>query len=394
MSPDDSAPVILAGARTPFGKFRGALASMSATDLGAVAIRAALVRSRVPADHVDALIVGQALQATAGQGPARQAGIAAGLPWSTPATTINKICLSGLTAVIDAARLVRSGEAQVVVAGGQESMSNAPHALRASRSGLPYGDATLADTLEDGLTDPFSGLSMGALTEQGNAALAIDRQSQDKVAARSHVRAAGARDELAAEIVTVTVPGPGTSVTRIDADEGIRPASTVESLGRLRPAFAPDGTITAGSASPLSDGAAALVVASAGYARRHGLAWLAEIGAHGQVSGPDASLHLQPARAIRAAMERDGTGIEDFDVIEINEAFAAVVLASAIELGIDPSRVNIQGGAIAVGHPLGASGARLALHAAYELSRRGSGTAAVALCGGGGQGEALLLYRR
>ncbi|GIG21186.1 putative acetyl-CoA acetyltransferase [Cellulomonas chitinilytica] len=394
MTLDDAIPVILGGARTPFGRYRGGLAPLSAPQLGAVAIRAALERSGVPAGHVDALLMGQVVQVGAGQGPARQAGVEAGLPWSVPATTINKICLSGLTAVIDAARLVRAGDAEVVVAGGQESMSNAPHALPGSRRGIPYGDASLIDTLGDGLVDPFSGRSMGALTEEGNGVLGIGRSEQDAVAARSHARAARSGAELATEIVAVEVPGPRGSVSAVLLDEGIRPDSTEESLARLKPAFAADGTITAGSASPLSDGAAAVVVASKGYARRHDLPWLVEIGAQGQVAGPDPSLHLQPARAIQAALKRADLDVVDLDVVEINEAFAAVVLASAAELGIDPARVNTEGGAIAIGHPIGASGARLVLHAAYRLSRRGSGTAAVALCGGGGQGDALLLHVR
>ncbi|WP_456789730.1 acetyl-CoA C-acetyltransferase [Cellulomonas sp. P5_C5] len=390
----DTTPVILAGARTPFGRFRGGLAALSAPQLGAIAIRAALDRAGVRVDDVDALIMGQVIQAATGQGPARQAGIAAGLPWSTPAVTINKICLSGLTAVIDAARLVRSGEAEVVVAGGQESMSNAPHALPGSRRGLPYGDVPLIDTLGDGLTDPFTGSSMGVLTDEGNRALRIERSAQDAIAARSHARATSNRDQHAAEIVPVEVRGPRSTSTTVDRDEGVRPDSTVEELGRLRPAFASDGTVTAGSASPLSDGAAALVIASKSYAQRHQLPWLAEIGSHGQVGGPDQSLHLQPARAIRVALDRARASVADLDVIEINEAFASVVLASAAELGIASERVNADGGAIAIGHPIGASGARLALHAAHVLSRRGTGTAAVALCGGGGQGEALLLHAR
>jgi acetyl-CoA C-acetyltransferase len=389
---DDTTPVILGGARTPFGKFRGALSSLPAPELGALAIRAALERAGVPPEAVEALLMGQVVQAGSGQGPARQAGVAAGLPWHVPATTINKICLSGLTAVIDAARLVRTGEAQVVVAGGQESMSNAPHALLGSRLGLPYGDATLVDTLDDGLTDPFSGTSMGVLTEADNAALAITRRAQDAFAARSHQLAARYCADLHAEIVPVPVIGRRGGATLVEHDEGIRPDSTVESLAALPPAFAPEGTITAANASPLSDGAAALVVTSRAYARQHGLTWLAEVGAHGQVAGPDAGLLLQPARAIRAALRRAALEVSALDVVEINEAFAAVALASAADLGIDPARVNTEGGAIAIGHPIGASGARLALHAALSLSRRGSGTAAVALCGGGGQGDALLLH--
>ncbi|AEE47120.1 acetyl-CoA C-acyltransferase [Cellulomonas fimi] len=389
----ESTPVILGAARTAFGRFRGALASLPATELGSIAVRAALERSGVSVDDVHALVLGQVIQVGAGQGPARQTAIAAGLAWSTPATTINKICLSGLTTVIDAARLVRAGEADVVVAGGQESMSNAPHALLGSRRGLGYGDVPLFDTLGDGLTDPFSGRSMGALTEDGNGRLGLDRQAQDAFAARSHARAAAARTGLGAEIVPVLVEGRAAAgQVTVDDDEGVRPDSTVESLGRLRAAFAPDGTITAGNASPLSDGAAAVVVASEGYARRHGLTWMARIGAHGQVAGPDTSLHRQASRAIRAALDREGGSVGDLDVIEINEAFAAVALASAADLGIDPEQLNGEGGAIAIGHPIGASGSRLAVHAAHVLARRGRGTAALGICGGGGQGEALLLH--
>lgn len=383
--------VILAGARTPLGKLSGAVSALSAVELGAAALRAAIERSGVAVGDIDAVILGQVLQAGAGQGPARQVSIAAGIGWSVPATTINKLCLSGLTAVIDGARIIRTGEAEVVAVGGQESMSNAPHLLMGSRKGWAYGTVSVLDhTAVDGLTDAFDHDSMGLSTERHNAPLGISRGDQDMVAAASHQRAAAAADLLAEEITPVTIHGrKGDTVVTVD--EGIRPDSTVESLSGLKPAFAPDGTITAGNSSPISDGAAALILASREYAEAHGLEWLAVVGAAGQVAGPDNSLHAQPARAITAALERGGWESGDLDFVEINEAFAAVSLHSSRALGISMDKVNIHGGAIALGHPIGASGARLALHAAYELKRRGSGRAAVSLCGGGGQGEALLL---
>ncbi|MEO6943979.1 MAG: acetyl-CoA C-acetyltransferase [Lacisediminihabitans sp.] len=385
--------VILAGARTPFGKLNGTISALSAVELGTAALRAAIERSSVAVEDIGAVIMGQVLQAGANQGPARQVSIAAGIGWNVPATTINKICLSGLTAVIDGARIIRAGEAEVVAVGGQESMSNAPHLLMGSRKGWGYGTVSALDhAAVDGLVDAFDHDSMGLSTEHHNAPLGISRSDQDMVAAASHQRAAAAAGLLTEEIVPVTIHGrKGDTVVR--ADEGVRPESTAETLSRLKPAFAPDGTITAGNSSPISDGAAAVILASREYAETHGLQWLAIVGAAGQVAGPDNSLHAQPAHAITAALARAEWEVSDLDFVEINEAFAAVSLHSSRALGIDMDTVNIHGGAIALGHPLGASGARLALHAAYELNRRGSGRAAVALCGGGGQGEALLLSR-
>ena len=385
--------VILAGARTPLGKLGGTISALTAVELGAAALRAAIERSGVAVGDIDAVIFGQVLQAGSGQGPARQTSIAAGIGWGVPAITINKLCLSGLTAVIDGARLIRTGEAEVVAVGGQESMSNAPHLLMGSRKGWAYGTVSALDhAAHDGLTDAFDHDSMGLSTERHNTPLGISRSDQDKIAAASHQRAAAAADLFAEEIVPVTITGRKGD-TIVSSDEGVRPDSTEESLSRLKPAFAPDGTITAGNSSQISDGAAALILSSREYAQAHDLEWLAVVGAPGQVAGPDNSLHAQPARAITAALERDGWETSDLDFVEINEAFAAVSLHSSRALGVSLDIVNIHGGAIALGHPIGASGARLALHAAYELKRRGSGRAAVSLCGGGGQGEALLLSR-
>jgi acetyl-CoA C-acetyltransferase len=393
---DDRTAVILGGARTPFGRFRGGLAPLSSSELGAHAIRNALERAGVAPGQVQAVIVGQVIQAGAGQGPARQASLAAGIGWDVPAVTINKLCLSGLTAVIDAARMIRAGEADFIVAAGQESMTNAPHLLQRLRSGVAIGDAPLVDSLNyDGLQDPVSGALMGATTDAGNAERGISRKDQDRVSARSHQRAESARDagRLSEEIAPVTVPQRRGPAVTIDADEGIRPGTTTEALAALKPAFstAESATITAGSASPLSDGAAAVVVASKAAARRAGLSWIAEICSHGQTAGPDGSLHSQPSRAIEKALHAEGISVEDLDLIEINEAFASVVIQSAQDLGIAAEKINADGGAIALGHPVGASGARLVLHQALALKRRGGGTGVVALCGGGGQGEALIL---
>jgi acetyl-CoA C-acetyltransferase len=392
----DNDVVIVSGARTPQGKVNGQLRALSAVQLGAAAIGGALRNASVRADQVDAVIMGQVLQAGAGQNPARQAAIAAGIPWSVNAVTINKVCLSGLQAVIEASRLIRLGEADVVVAGGQESMTQAPHLLPGSRSGWTYGSFTALDhAAHDGLTDAFDGLSMGESTDRKNAELGIGRAEQDEIAAQSHRRAAAAREAgiFDTEIVAVEVPQRKGEPVRITADEGVRGDSTAQKLAGLRAAFLTGGTITAGNASPLSDGAAALVVARRGWAEANGLEHLAVVGASGSVAGPDQSLHSQPSNAIAAALARAGWPADELDVVEINEAFAAVSLVSMRELGLDPARVNMHGGAIALGHPIGASGARLALHAAFELARRGSGRAAVALCGGGGQGDALLLER-
>ncbi|MGN8132934.1 acetyl-CoA C-acetyltransferase [Paenarthrobacter sp. 22069] len=387
-------PVILSGARTPFGRFRGSLSALSAGELGAHAIAAALQRSGVSADQVEHVIVGQVIQAGAGQGPARQSSIGAGIGWDVPTVTVNKLCLSGLTAVIDAARIIRAGEADFVVAAGQESMTNAPHLVRGLRSGIAVGDSSLLDSLNhDGLRDPFNGTLMGTATDAGNAVRGITRTEQDEVAARSHQRAAAASDTLMLEIAPIAIPQRKGPALRLAADEGIRPDTTADSLSSLRPVFSNDekATVTAGTSSPLSDGAAALVIASKGAAEAAGLEWIAEIGAHGQTAGPDGSLHSQPSRAIEAALKREGLTVDDLDLVEINEAFASVLIQSANDLGIATEQINTEGGAIALGHPIGASGARLVLHQALALQRRGGGTGVVALCGGGGQGEALIL---
>lgn len=388
--------VILAGARTPQGRLNGQLASFTGAELGAKAIAAALTRSGVDVADIDQVIMGQVLQAGAGQNPARQSSVGAGIGWSVPALTINKVCLSGLTAIIDAARLIRSGEARVVVAGGQESMTQAPHLLPGSRKGWAYGAIEALDVAaHDGLTDAFDNDSMGLSTERGNIRLNITRTAQDEVAAASHQRAAAAAAAgvFTDEIVPVMVPQRKGDPLTLDQDEGIRPQTTVDTLAGLRPAFTADGAITAGNSSPLSDGASALVLSSRAYAEEHGLTWLAVVGAPGQVAGPDNSLHSQPSNAIVKALSTAGWTVADLDFIEINEAFGSVAVQSLRDLDFPLEKCNIHGGAIALGHPIGASGARLALHAAMELSRRGTGKAAVSLCGGGGQGEALLLFR-
>ncbi|MHA7281379.1 acetyl-CoA C-acetyltransferase [Arthrobacter sp. TMS2-4] len=393
-TPDDV--VLVGGARTPLGRLNGQLASFTAVDLGALAIAGALERAGVDPSAVDAVIMGHVVQAGCGQNPARQSAVKAGIPWNVPAVTLNKVCLSGLTAVIDAARLIRSGEARVVVAGGQESMTRGPHLLPGSRQGWTYGSLQALDSVaHDGLTDAFDDESMGASTERGNVRLVIDRTAQDTVAAASHQRAAAATDSgvLAEEIVPVTVRQRKGDDVVLTTDEGIRPTTSVESLAKLRPAFNPDGAITAGNSSPLSDGAAALVVTTRAYAEELGLTVLAVVGRPGQVAGPDNTLHSQPSAAITQALERAGWSAAELDFIEINEAFGSVAVQSLKDLDYPLEKCNIHGGAIALGHPIGASGARLALHAAMELARRGSGRSAVSLCGGGGQGEALLLWR-
>ncbi|BAS10255.1 probable acetyl-CoA acetyltransferase [Arthrobacter sp. Hiyo4] len=395
-SNDNTDVVILAGARTPQGRLNGQLASFTAVELGAHAIRSAIAASGVDAGQVDAVIMGQVLQAGAGQNPARQSAIGAGIGWNVPTVTINKVCLSGLTAVIDAARMIRSGDATVVVAGGQESMTRAPHLLPGSRQGWTYGAIQALDVAaHDGLTDAFDGQSMGLSTETKNLALGIDRTSQDNVAAHSHQRAAvaaknGVFDD---EIAPISVKQRKGDPIVVTTDEGVRPNTSIESLAGLRAAFVSDGTITAGNSSPLSDGASALVLASRRFAEENGLEYLAVVGKPGQVAGPDNSLHSQPSHAIMNALQRAEWTIADLDFIEINEAFGSVAVQSLKDLDYPLEKCNIHGGAIALGHPIGASGARLALHAAHELRRRGSGKAAVSLCGGGGQGEALLLYR-
>src|SRR5208282_6934237 len=378
--------VITAGARTAVGRLLGSLGEFSAADLGGIAIKAALERAGVPGERVDYVIMGQVLQAGAGQIPSRQAAVAAGIPMSVPSLTINKVCLSGLDAIALAAQLIRAGEFDIVVAGGMESMTRAPHLLPGAREGFRFGSAELVDAMaHDGLTDAFDHLSMGESTERHNARLNITREEQDEFAARSHQRAAEAIKNglLAGEIVPVRVPQRRGDPVIFDTDEGVRADSTVESLSRLRPAFGADGTITAGSASQISDGACAVVVMSAEAAAAAGSPVLAEVGAHGCVAGP--------ANAIARALGKAGRCVADLDLIEINEAFAAVAIQSMRELGVGPDKVNVNGGAIAIGHPIGMSGARIALHLAYELRRRGGGLGAAALCGGGGQGDALLL---
>ncbi len=386
--------VIVGGARTAIGRLLGSLSDFSAAELGGIVIKTALGRAGLAGDQVDYVIMGQVLQAGAGQIPSRQAAVAGGIPMTVPSITINKVCLSGLDAIALAAQLIRAEEFEIVVAGGMESMTAAPHLLPGARRGYRFGSAELIDAMaHDGLTDAFDQVSMGESTERHNARLAISREEQDEFAAASHQRAAAATKNglLADEIVAVSVPQRRGEPVIFDTDEGVRADTTAESLSRLRPAFAKDGTITAGSASQISDGACAVVVAAAETAAARGLPVLARIGAHGNVAGPDNSLQSQPSRAIRHALGKAGLGVDDLDLIEINEAFASVVLQSMRDLGIGPGQVNVNGGAIAIGHPIGASGARIALHLAYELRRRGGGLGAAALCGGGGQGSALLL---
>jgi acetyl-CoA C-acetyltransferase len=388
--------VIVAGARTPMGRLLGSLKSFSGADLGGFAIKAALERAGIGGDQVEYVIMGQVLQAGAGQIPARQAAVKAGIPMNVPALTVNKVCLSGLDAIALADQLVRAGEFDIVVAGGQESMTNAPHLLPNSREGYKYGAVEMLDAMaHDGLTDSFENIAMGASTEKHNTRLGIARPEQDEIAARSHQRAAAAQKNglFEAEITPVEVPQRKGDPVVFSQDEGIRGETTAESLGKLRPAFAKDGTITAGSASQISDGAAAVVVMSKAKAEELGLEWLAEIGAHGNVAGPDNSLQSQPSRAIEHALSKDGSGLSagQLDLIEINEAFAAVAVQSMKDLGVSPEKVNVNGGAIALGHPIGMSGARIVLHLALELRRRGGGVGAAALCGGGGQGDALVV---
>ncbi|WP_072802647.1 acetyl-CoA C-acetyltransferase [Rhodococcoides yunnanense] len=387
--------VIVAGARTPVGRLMGSLKDLSGSELGGIAIKGALDRSGIAPESVEYVIMGQVLTAGAGQIPARQAAVAAGIPMDVPALTINKVCLSGVTAIAMADQLIRAGEFDIVVAGGQESMTQAPHMLEKSRAGFKYGDVTLKDHLAyDGLYDIFTDQAMGGLTEsRNNGDLASTREEQDAFAAASHQRAAAAWKNgiFDNEVVPVTIPQRKGEPIVFARDEGIRADTTTDTLAGLRPAFSKTGTITAGNASTINDGAAAVIVMSKTKAEALGLDWIAEIGAHGVVAGPDSSLQSQPARAIVAACTKEGIDPADLDLIEINEAFAAVGIASARELGIDESKVNVNGGAIAIGHPLGMSGARIALHLALELERRGGGIGAAALCGGGGQGDALII---
>ncbi len=386
--------VIVAGARTPIGRLMGSLKDFSAADLGAHAIKAALERAGVTGDQVQYVILGQVLQAGAGQIPSRQAAVKAGIPMNVPSITINKVCLSGLDAIALADQLIRAGEFDVVVAGGMESMTQAPHLLPKSRGGYKYGSVEVLDHMAyDALTDAFDGVSMGESTERHNAKLNITREEQDEFSARSHQRAAeaiknGVFDD---EIAPVEIPQRRGEPIVFSADEGVRGDTTPETLAKLRPAFSKDGTITAGSSSQISDGAAAVVVMSKAKAEELGLTWLAEIGAHGNVAGPDNSLQSQPANAIKHALGKEGLEVGDLDLIEINEAFAAVGIQSMRDLGVGPEKVNVNGGAIALGHPVGMSGARIVLHLAHELERRGGGVGAAGLCGGGGQGDALLI---
>jgi len=378
------------------GRLLGSLKDLSGSDLGAIAIRGALAKAGVGPELVEYVIMGQVLTAGAGQIPARQAAVAAGIPMRVPALTINKVCLSGIAAIASADQLIRAGEFDVVVAGGQESMSRAPHMLTRSREGFKYGDTTMRDHMAyDGLHDIFTDQAMGNLTESKNQERGqrISREEQDAFAAASHQNAARAwKDGLFDdEVVPVLIPQRKEDPVVVAQDEGIRADTTVQTLARLRPAFTADGTLTAGSASQISDGAAAVVVMSRARAEDLGLTWVAQIGAHGVVAGPDSTLQSQPARAIAKACAREGLDPKDLDLVEINEAFAAVGIASTRELGLDPRKVNVNGGAIAMGHPLGMSGARIALHLALELRRRGGGVGAAALCGGGGQGDALII---
>jgi acetyl-CoA C-acetyltransferase len=386
--------VIVNGARTPMGRLLGALKDFPATRLGGVAIRAALERSGVSPEQVQYVIMGQVLTAGAGQIPARQAAIDAGIPMSVPALTVNRVCLSGLDAIALADQLIRAGEFDIVVAGGMESMTNAPHLLVGQRQGYKYGDVVIKDHMAlDGLTDAYDQVSMGESTERHVARLGITREAQDAFGAASHQKAAAAQKNghFAEEIVPVEIPQRKGDPLLVTDDEQIRPETTVETLAKLRPAFSKDGTITAATSSPISDGACAVVVMSKAKAEELGLTWLAEIGAHGNVAGPDNSLTSQPSNAIKHALGKAGLTTADLDLVEINEAFAAVGVQSTADLGIDPAIVNVNGGAIALGHPIGMSGARLALTLALELRRRGGGLGAAALCGGGGQGDALLL---
>ncbi|WP_445258031.1 acetyl-CoA C-acetyltransferase [Nocardioides aurantiacus] len=390
-----SGSVIVAGARTPIGRLLGGLKSLTAAELGGVAIKGALEKAGVSGDQVDYLIMGQVIQAGAGQNAARTAGVAAGLPMSLPSITINKVCLSGINAIAMADALIRSGQHEVVVAGGMESMTNAPHLLPKSREGFKYGDVALVDSMAyDALYDQTTQQAMGLLTEECNGADAnLTREEQDEFAAQSHQKAAAAWKNglFDDEVVPVEIPRRKGDPVVVGQDEGVRGDTTAESLGRLRPAFRKDGTITAGSASQISDGACAVVVMSKAKAEELGLSWIAEIGAHAEVAGPDSTLQLQPANATAKALAKEGISVDDVDLVEFNEAFAAVGISSARELGIPDEKVNVNGGAIALGHPVGMSGARIVLHLAHELRRRGGGTGVAALCGGGGQGDALVV---
>jgi acetyl-CoA C-acetyltransferase len=388
--------VIVAGARTPIGRFRGSLASQSAMELGGVAIREALARAGVPAERVDYVIMGHVLQAGQGQITARQAAIAGGIPKEVPAITVNKVCLSGMSAIAQADQMIRAGDIDVAVAGGMESMTNAPYVLPKAREGSRLGDAELVDSMiHDGLWSTFTRQHMGEGTDEVSAELGISREDQDAWAARSHHRAQAAWDSgaLAEEVVAVEVPRRGGAPVRFERDEGIRPDTSAEVLAGLRPAFGDGGTVTAGNASQISDGAAAVVVASREAAAELGLAPIAEIVASGMSADRYPSLHTVPALALEKALKRAGLAAADLELVEINEAFAAVPLHSGRMLGLDEALVNVNGGAVALGHPIGASGTRIVLTLALELRRRGADLGAAAICGGGGQGDALIVRR-
>ncbi|GGO77087.1 acetyl-CoA C-acetyltransferase [Nocardioides deserti] len=390
-----SGTVIVAGARTPIGRLSGGLKDLSASDLGGHAIKGALEKAGVSGEQVDYVVMGQVILAGAGQNPARLAAVKGGIPMNVPSITINKVCLSGLNAIALADQMIRAGEADVIVAGGMESMTNAPHFLPKSREGIKFGDVKLVDSMAyDALFDQFTSQAMGLLTEECNAASAnLTREEQDEYAAQSHQKAATAwkNGVFDAEVVPVSIPQRKGDPVVISIDEGVRGETTAESLGKLRAAFSKTGTITAGSSSQISDGAAAVVVMSKAKAEELGLEWLAEVGAHGQVAGPDSTLQLQPAAATAKACQKEGIDPTELDLVEFNEAFAAVGISSARELGLDNAKVNVNGGAIALGHPVGMSGTRVVLHLALELQRRGGGVGAAALCGGGGQGDALIV---
>jgi acetyl-CoA C-acetyltransferase len=385
---------IIAGARTPIGKMSGALASFSAADLGGFAIAAALQRAGVAPHEVEHVIMGQVLMAGQGQVPSRQAASKAGIPMSVPSISINKVCLSGLNSIYLADQMISSGEADIVIAGGMESMTNAPYLAMGARSGFRFGDVQLLDAIQrDGLWCAFDACLMGLGTER-YAAGNISRDAQDDLAMKSNQRAAAAiaAGRLADEIVPISIPQRKGDPLVIDSDEGVRASTTMESLGTLKPAFDKDGTVTAGNASQISDAGSAIVMMSKREAERRGLKPLGEFVSYGMVAGPDnASLLHQPSRSIMKALDRAGKKVSDVDLFEINEAFAAVGIASMQELGISDDIVNVNGGAIALGHPIGMSGNRLALTLLHELQRRGGGMGAAALCGGGGQGDALIV---
>jgi acetyl-CoA C-acetyltransferase len=387
-------PVICSIARTPLGKFNGSFTPLTAMDLGGVAMNGALDRAGLPADSLDEVIFGHVIQAGQGQITARQAAIKAGVSMSVPATTINKVCLSGMTAIADAGRRIRLGEARFILAGGMESMTNAPHVVQGARQGFRLGDGKLVDTLNhDGLWCAFDHCIMGESTDRKNIALGINRVEQDEWSAASHERAIAATDSgvFGDEIVPVSVPQRRGDPLVVDRDEGMRPGTTAESLGKLRPAFSSDGTVTAGNASQISDGAAAVIVADRDAAEKAGLPIVAEILGYGQTAGPDATLHERPAEAVDKALAAAGLGRKDMNLYEINEAFASVALWSALMLDADHSKVNVNGGAVAIGHPLGSTGARITVTLINALRARGGGLGAAALCGGGGQGDALIV---